>query len=463
MECVTGAVSMHGRKPVQKSIDMEYEQTYYPITSITGDGPLQFDLEGGVNPIDPSSIELFMEVQIEKDGIELTEQGNDVDNVALINNAASSLFSDVIVTIQDRQITPANQNYGYLAYLQTLFGPSSDAYNSHLQTSGWYLDTAANFNSIDFTDKMKNKGGIARHSLIKKGRHCMLATRLFVNICEQPANLPPHVGMRIKFIRSPDEFVLMGGPHKREDTDTATDTGDTGVTHTVTDASAKDITPYFKLRMRSAKLLVKRSILKEVVLSSQIKSLAKEPATYPILHKYVITRIIPEGVTSVQLDPIFKGKIPRRCVVGLVSNAAYTGQYHENPYQFNHENLNKIVFNIDGQQYPSSAYEPDFSNVKNYNFLREYLSVARDLNLDQSVGVPIRYGDYSKGFALYGFDLMPFAACTELAAENRTGTAALHIGFAKPTDKVLTVIIYAEEDAVVKVNKDLTVTTDLSV
>ena len=129
---------------------------YHPITNIAGnDIPIHFEVTGSPDEyIDCQSIDLELKVKITKtDGTDIDSK---TDKVGLTNLAIASLFQDVSLTLNDKQIEGGDHTYPYGAYLGTLSQFQSQAKKTHLLTSGWLGDEEEKF------DNTANKGLIKR-------------------------------------------------------------------------------------------------------------------------------------------------------------------------------------------------------------------------------------------------------------------------------------------------------------
>ena len=71
-------------------------------------------------------------------------------------------------------------------------------------------------------------------------------------------------------------------------------------------------------------------------------------ALYPMYKTDMKTFSIPQGSSTQTIDDIFHGECPHKMVVGFVNSKAYVGNYHYNPFNFQHFNLNYLEFSKDG-------------------------------------------------------------------------------------------------------------------
>ena len=66
------------------------------------------------------------------------------------------------------------------------------------------------------------------------------------------------------------------------------------------------------------------------------------------------------------------GHLPRRIVVGLISNEAFNGSLVHNPFAFKNYDVNNFVLYIDGDQFPNKPLKPNLSEDQ---FLRSYMTL----------------------------------------------------------------------------------------
>ena len=88
---------------------------------------------------------------------------------------------------------------------------------------------------------------------------------------------------------------------------------------------------------------------------------------------------------------VILGQLPKRIILGLVSNLTFNGNREMNPFNFHYHNLNYLALYIDGVQVPSKALQPNFWNKKyieayhtvfsgtGIHFLNQGNSLSRDI------------------------------------------------------------------------------------
>ena len=100
-------------------------------------------------------------------------------------------------------------------------------------------------------------------------------------------------------------------------------------------------------------------------------------------------------------------------------------------------------------------------NFKEGEYLEGYRSLFTTTGkIGRGEGIDLTGGDYRKGYSLFGFDLSP-ALCNEPHQEHtKEGTWRVTLKFAKGLPNTITVVLYAEFDNVIKVNKIRSVLKD---
>ena len=99
------------------------------------------------------------------------------------------------------------------------------------------------------------------------------------------------------------------------------------------------------------------------------------------------------------VDDLFQGLVPNKLIVGLVSSAAYTGDYGKNPFYFQPYNCSSLGLYIDGQSYPSQPLQPNYEADQFMDCYRTLTHFRKDINVSRA--------DYKKGYCLYVLDVDP--------------------------------------------------------
>jgi hypothetical protein len=135
--------------------------------------------------------------------------------------------------------------------------------------------------------------------------------------------------------------------------------------------------------------------------------------------------------------------LPDRLLVGIVTNKAYAGQAEFNPFNFQHFDIQSIVLQVDGREYPNIPYTPDFGTSNDYISL--YDSLLREYNADnENHMLNILPKEFANGYTLFPFRLVPRALSGDVLGEPITGPATLKVIFKTQPTETLTIIVLSE-------------------
>lgn len=121
--------------PTQNSVESGSVQCYRPVSALTNTSPIEFIIPASSEEyIDLAHTSLHIVVRL--------VPATPTQNVAPVHNFLHSMFSQVDVFLNQRNICPPSSHYSYRSYIESLLNYGTDAKNTHLQTTMWYKDTA---------------------------------------------------------------------------------------------------------------------------------------------------------------------------------------------------------------------------------------------------------------------------------------------------------------------------------
>ncbi|GFW00929.1 uncharacterized protein TNCV_1761671 [Trichonephila clavipes] len=144
---------------------------------------------------------------------------------------------------------------------------------------------------------------------------------------------------------------------------------------------------------------------------------------------------------------------------GCVDNEAFHGAFSKSPYEFKHFNLNFIGVYVDGQPVPDNLLELDFSKDQ---YIRAYqtLFVGTD-RMGQDRGIFISRKEYKDSNTLFGFNLSPdLCSSGEHLSLIKHSNLRLELKFSKSLEQTVCVIVFAEFENLIEINKSRNILYD---
>jgi hypothetical protein len=410
--------------PTQAALTDGFTTEYQPIGSLTDDSVIKFHVSGDSNfYMDLAESYIYFQLKITKeDGTNLVDN----DTVGPINLICHSLFQQLDISLNDVLISEASNLYHYRSIIETLLSYGQDAKNSQLTLSLYSKDKATKMD--DIADA--NSGLVQRRKYFKNSKTVEVIGKVHGDIFRQERFLLNGVDLKLKLIRNPDKFVLM---------------------------AANDAT--FRLKIVGASFFVRKVKINDGIQLKHIEKLDKEllPALYPTRRVSMKTYSIATGSLSSN-ETIYSGILPKRIVFGIVNSAAMEGAYDKNPFNFKHHNLNYCSLLQDGKMIPQKPLQPSFTKSLS---LRNYFTLVESTGKAFSdIGIDIDRSEYEGGYALLVFDLTPGMDPDHCFHIPKTGTIRSELKFSTALTEPVNVILYAEFDSSIHIDKNRAVMTN---
>ena len=412
--------------------------------------------------------------------------GGNQTSVAPVNNFLHSLFKQVDVYLNGKQVTPAMGTYAYRAYIETLLNYDVSAKKSQFTSALYYKDTATKMDEagslpgdpedISFikssfpggqatprdSDKETvkitpagsgNQGFAKRSKLIRNGKQFVLSGPIFADIFMSDRLLLNMVDLKVVLNRSNPKFCLM-------------------------DLSGGSGTPQVKPEVKLTDVILKiRKVKVDQAVSDGIERMLKQtPALYPVRRVECKILAVPENLPTTRQDNIFSGIIPKTFVVGFVAVDAASGVYTKNPYNFAHFRVTSLSLMANGEEIPfkqlTLKYPKDEKGIIN-------TAAGEDAELDfdeayntlfsgtgkiySNAGLDIDRDDYPGGYALYVFDLTPdMCKSSEYFNTVQRGSLSLALTFREATKHPLAMVCYGDFENVIRIDAERNAIYDIS-
>ena len=410
--------------PTQLTIEKNYVTEHRPISTLNPTSIIEFNVNSSVDEYIQLKDTMFY-IKIRMD-IKKAAGGNvdaaDWAKCQFVNNLLHSLFRSIDLEIEGKTVTQTPQTYAYKAYFETLFGYTEEAKVGYLTSSFWYND-----------DDKKNAisqvpVGWIKPTVIKntgEGKSIELLGKLHLDLCFQPRALIGGTKLKFTFIPNDKNFYVWH---------------DTSITSTV--------------EFEKAALYVSRSKLSYPVVEAHNLAIAKSPAKYPIMRSNVKAFTVVANQLNVNIDNAITGQIPRRMFLAMVDSRAFNGSHEYNPFKFDHNDLNYLAVTVDGVQYPSIPFTPDFTNNL---YAREFMSVYECLNqLHSEPTFTITKDEYKTGNVMFGFTFSPDPTddCNKVGYVNpiRYGAVNINMRFSTALPNNINVLLYCEYDNIIQID-----------
>ena len=253
-------------------------------------------------------------------------------------------------------MTESNNVYPYRALFETLLNYEADVMKTRLKCEGDEEDTA--LNDTNPATAGANTGLKAREAKFNNSKVVRLIGRLHSDLCHQEKLIAPGLKLDVQLVPArPPFFIKPAAP---------------------ADSAVQVLYNY---HIVSTRFLIHFKELSESLVKSHKEIVMAENKKYIIPHTKVSMKKlnIPSGGTSYTFDNVFKGKLPDRIALAMVADAAATGSYTANPFNFQNFGLNYIALSANSQMIPRIALEP---NIATQDYLRENLSVMEAMGYD---------------------------------------------------------------------------------
>ncbi|XP_046602256.1 uncharacterized protein F54H12.2-like [Neodiprion lecontei] len=435
-ECMKSELDLFSLPPTQTSIEAGQWVHYKPVSSLTDDSPIEFVVPGnGDEYIDLAHTMLSVRVKLQPSApTPPAGEGNAATpHAAPVNNLLHSMFNQVDIFFNQKLVSPANNSYAYRAYIETLLNYAPPAKKPHLSSALWY-DSEDGVSDVYDADAVgADRGFIERKRIMSNARTVDLIGHLHCDVFNQDKFLINGVELRLRLVRLRDSFCIMEAENRH------------------------------KLHILETSLLVRRMKISPGILLAHARTLAKGTAKYPVTRVEVKSFTIHAGVQAETLDNVILGQLPKRVIIGFVSNKAFNGDRQRNLFNFQNYSLNFLSLYVDGVQVPPKPLQMSFGKDDLYVDAYHTLFSGTGIHfLNEGNGIGRQ--QFAKGNCLLAFDLTPdlSANCTSHWSLIKHGTLRVEVRFDDTLKETVNCLVYAEFENLIEVDAARQVITDFS-
>lgn len=392
--------------------------------------PFNFKIHSSADYIDLSHAYILTELRIIKQHGGQLRPIDATDNVSVCQMIGHTLWKNCRMSINGTQVFEGNDLMAYKSILDYELTYNEGVKKSYLNVCGYYMD--------DETTQTGGAGYNARKQLFTNGKVAQFVAKLDVDVCNQPRYIVNQCEIDIELLPNNNAFLLLA-PQMPEDRS-------------------------YILELLACRLYVKKATVMDGLALDISKKLEIRPARYPLRKTSMKALFISENRTDFTAN-LWSDQVPKRVVLAMVSNESYVGSSETSPFDFRHFNIRDISICASGVQYPHAPYSNlDFPNGKFarvYHDMTEGCGFAGSLNTH---GISMR--KYSSGgHCFFVFNLNPSSeSSAEVFDLIRRGTTSVRISFNAPVPaRGIVLIAMAEMDAILMLDKNRTVATDVQV
>ena len=429
-DCLKSELDLFEVPPTNTSIgDCKFIQ-FYPITSTTIGGPIEFVIKTSNDVyLDLSSTLLYTKSRILlRGGSEITESlTTDNRYVAPINYWGCTQFKDIQVYINGRLVSNNDNLSAYRSYLETLLTYSEQSKNDQLACSLFYKDNGDNLDWIDENiadpEKTKNDGLTIRYEKTKNSKTFETFGRIHSEMFTQNKLFPGGNEIRIKNFRTNPDFSLIS----------KTKTADS-----------------FQISTDTAILYIRQCEIPDYILESHKKAIQTRNMKFPVRRGMLKFFSKSSGRSDLSEPNLVSGTLPTKLIIGLVDSEAFNDNINKNPFNFQNFNLQSIVLRKNGTAMPFEELCFDYNNDI---YTQGYMSlIIATSKLFQDQGFNITPEEYKNGYTLYGFDLTSDITPGNSINLLQQGKLSLELKLKEVCSSSITIIVYLEFESIVELN-----------
>lgn len=423
---ITNALSIFDTPSTNVTVNSSSFREYLTLNPLT-DIPYHFKIHASTNYIDLSKCYLLMECRIRKRDAD----GNLVnlvakDSVSVCQLIGNSIWKNCRISLNGTQVFEGNSLMAYKSIFDYELTYPLPTKSSYLTAAGYYQDG---------TSQTSGTGYDSRKALFSESKTAQFMSKLDVDLANQPKYLVNQCELDLELLPNDSNFVIIKG--------------------------AADTTVYH-FEITGLKLYVKMLELADSLAYDINKKLELHPARYPMRKTTLKSMFIGEGHREYTAC-LWTDQVPRRVVIGLVSNKEYVGDQTTSPFNFQHFDLRNITITANGTNHPQAPYSLDFPNKKYMRAFHDSMEAIGYAGSLESNGID--FTKFGNGWCIFVFNL------TNSKEDNgetfdliKPGSCLINLEFSKdvPAGGIV-MIAMGEVDSLMFLDRNRTISTDITI
>ena len=302
--------------------------------------------------------------------------------VAPVQNLIGSLFKSVNMYLNNKKITPPENNMAYIHFFNHFIQPQS-AQECQLQLAGWYPDTYTTPKHLQENNPQSatniNEGLKKRSQLIAESTPVTVASKLFTAPHLITRLFPPNCKFDWQLETNPLSFFTI--------------------------QADDEVDGSYKFVITNAEIWLKRVSVSPGLSNSHSELSQNMNMCYPCKYMQSSSIEIPTASFGFKFDGVFQGgQMPLSVFCMFIESPAKNGNIHKNPFVFEHVNLSELKLHMGSKTFPSVGYtlnpakhqiEPALLNT--YLALNAYGAKSGPLSINRD--------NFTKGAMILGFDM----------------------------------------------------------
>ena len=137
-DSISASLLLWNDLPTQVSIEETYDHNIWPVTNITNEGPINFNVPPQPNGL-LTDLHIVSKIKIQKDGEDITVPQKDI---SIVNNLANSLWGEVSLVCSDRtELCQSMKNaYAYQSFFNTALNSAKNREDSLFYNEAFLMD-----------------------------------------------------------------------------------------------------------------------------------------------------------------------------------------------------------------------------------------------------------------------------------------------------------------------------------